>query len=611
MKEYNEIDENEIDAKEIDTQSSQAIDTYEKLTKEAEADTCAFNIFSKDNKSLTDFLGFLRTIKENLEEKGENNNITLKPEVQEEKKEAARLSKELEGYYYALKSFTELALTTNTKDEIDKNLNKVKGFENFLKAGNGKTNYQRMIEVANDTNADIKFKTGYSLLEKNLHFGFDFEKIKNAVPKKVVDKNEPKKDAIDWIREFRVPIKKNDREYKSSPNYPREVISQIMAARFLSKAERKDTSTLHAELTKTEIDEKAKELRAEPLFSAFLDEITKDKKKIAKAEESITSGHGGVLDDMFKKYLANLEAGGLNMPESLERYRPTAISRIEALQKKADQAVAAKKSPALEIAEILVLRNAIKAERDNKASLKVPIPVDYSKQKNLIQALAADENFNNIIKRKVVRDYISTGHGGKMIDNIRLQYNQMENKGLLIDSIINEGTIGGRLEKLRLDAKELCDEITPHVEPDNDINLIVTNDKIDEKNKSKKKELTIAEKNKYTDKTIDIISEYLALSIYKASIKKNDVLEQNVPWGKVNDIKNSCLQSLSFKNSIGFGGYIDKAKEALTEMQNSSPSELTISYSNHLNGHVSESSLNKVKKLAQETKSPAMQTGKK
>ncbi len=364
MKEYNEIDENEIDAKEIDTQSSLAIDTYEKLTKEAEEDTCAFNIFSKDNKIYTNFLGFLRTIKENLEEKGENNNITLKPEVQEEKKEAARLSKELEDYYYALKSFTELSLTTNTKDVIDKNLNKVKGFENFLKAGNGKTNYQRMIEVANYTNAEIKFKTGYSLLEKNLHFGFDFEKIKNAVPKKVVDKNEPKKDAIDWIREFRVPIKKNDREYKSSPNYPREVISQIMAARFLSKAERKDTSTLHAELTKTEIDEKAKELQAEPLFSAFLDEITKDKKK----------------------------------------------------------------------------------------------------------------------------------------------------------------------------------------------------------------ELTMAEKNKYTDKTVDIISEYLALSIYKASINKKDVLEQNVPWGKVNEIKNSCLQSLSFKNSIGFGGYIDKAKEALTEMQDSSPS---------------------------------------
>lgn len=53
------------------------------------------------------------------------------------------------------------------------------------------------------------------------------------------------------------------------------------------------------------------------------------------------------------------------------------------------------------------------------------------------------------------------------------------------------------------------------------------------------------------------------------------------------------------------------AKEALTEMQDSSPSGLTVRYADHLNGHISESSLNKVKKIAQETKLPTMQTGKK
>jgi hypothetical protein len=565
------------------------ITTYEQLTALAQDKSCAFNIESPDRKNYTSFLNFLSNVKYNLEEMAEGNNITLKPEVQEEKKAAEELANQLGAYYTSLKALNELGYTFNDKQAIDAHLDKIKGFESFLKQGKGKTNYQRIIEASNQATPEKTFAIGYNILENNLHYGFKIDNVTKAVAKQEIKIDEPEISALDRIESVRVPVESNKSAYKNGSKDPRDIIVKIMAARYVAESERNDSTKLSKTMTDTKLNEAVKMLNDNQLFTDWLDKVLEDSKLRDKAVDAVCTGHGGKLDDMFKMHLANSKTAQLDIPAELDRYRPSALMRIEVLQKRADNIVKKGYSPSKELAEIIVLRNAIRAERNAKSSLKTQIPKDYAKYKDDIEHLAGDENFNNIIKRNSVRDYITTGHGGKMIENIRLQYKLTDNnlKTLSVTDIIDEGTIGGRLSMLKRKADELNKTVSA----------------IADAEREGTDNHTTKQKSDLSDEAIDLVAEYLALSIHRASIKDANVDEMNIPWEKVNEIKRSCMQSHDFKFAMGMGGFLEKTTEKLTELTeiNSTPSSFTISFREKLQGHISDSALNKVANIAKQS----------
>lgn len=101
--------------------------------------------------------------------------------------------------------------------------------------------------------------------------------------------------------------------------------------------------------------------------------LNDDPKAMEKAVSAAKSGHGGALDDLFRKHVKELPAGSLSNNPLLARYMPTVKERIEFLQThlpedtgKVDKYVA----------EIIALRNLVHAERGKKSSLDKPIPTD-------------------------------------------------------------------------------------------------------------------------------------------------------------------------------------------------------------------------------------------
>ncbi len=65
--------------------------------------------------------------------------------------------------------------------------------------------------------------------------------------------------------------------------------------------------------------------------------------------------------------------------------------------------------------EIIALRNLIKADKGNKASLEKPIPVAENGE---LLADDANELYNNIggiFEDEKIRDLVAEGHGGRMI----------------------------------------------------------------------------------------------------------------------------------------------------------------------------------------------------
>ena len=589
MKESNIFDENE-EREDINI-DIKPVKTYENLMETVKSTNCAFNVMSDDYRKYSAFLRFLDGIKYNLQEMKETNTATFSAEEQKKYKEAGDLYDEFSPYYTSLKALSETSQMNIEKEDFEEHLKNIQNFEAFLKAGKDKTNYQRLMEHASKKIAtpELEFAKGYNLLEKNLHYGFKIDKVTKAVAKQEIKIQEPEISAIERIETMRVPVGSNKNAYKSGIKDPKDIIVRIMAARYIAESERGYSTKLSKTMTDTELSKTEAMLKDNPLFSDWLDKVLQNPNLRSKAVDAICTGHGGKLDDMFKKHLAGFGAGQLEIPSELDRYRPSALIRIEALQAKAETAISKGQSPSKELAEIIILRNAVRAERNVKDSLKTQIPKNYEDLKNDIEHLAADENFQTIINRTSVRENISKGHGGKMIDNIRLQYKLTDNslKNLSVTDIIDEGTIGGRLSMLQRKAAELNKTVSAIADA--------------EQNGADKH--TAKEKSAYSDQAIELVAEYLALAIHRATIKDDNVDEMNIPWKKVNEIKRSCMQSLSFKTQMGLGGMLNRTTEKLTELTeiNTTPNKFTVSFSEQLRGFVSESAMNKVANKSNQT----------
>ena len=274
-----------------------------------------------------------------------------------------------------------------------------------------------------------------------------------------------------WIEE----IKAENAFAKLNPETNRmeldpDQIAKVLVIRDLANAERGDAKNLNGcTLKETQIRTAARELKKDQTFQNFIKKLNDDPVKYRAALSAASTGHCGGLDDMFKAYVKQLPAGQMSNATPLKRYLPTALERIEILQKQA------KKKPALgaaAAAETIALRNIVRAQRDAKSRLNKNIPTSKSDLLGReIKALKDDKNLTAYLGTERVQSLLQKGHGGKMLENVRLHVytGQEEGKeiGRKATDVLLESTIAGRIDDIKTAAAKCRTELY-YLEPGTD-----------------------------------------------------------------------------------------------------------------------------------------------
>ena len=274
-----------------------------------------------------------------------------------------------------------------------------------------------------------------------------------------------------WIEE----IKAENAFAKLNPETNRmeldpDQIAKVLVIRDLANAERGDAKNLNGcTLKETQIRTAARELKKDQTFQNFIKKLNDDPVKYRAALSAASTGHCGGLDDMFKAYVKQLPAGQMSNATPLKRYLPTVLERIEILQKQA------KKKPALgaaAAAETIALRNIVRAQRDAKSRLNKTIPVSKSDLLGReIKTLKDDKNLTAYLGTERVQSLLQKGHGGKMLENVRLHVytGQEEGKeiGRKATDVLLESTIAGRIDDIKTAAAKCRTELY-YLEPGTD-----------------------------------------------------------------------------------------------------------------------------------------------
>ena len=234
-----------------------------------------------------------------------------------------------------------------------------------------------------------------------------------------------------------------------------DAMVNIMAVRMLANSVRGDKKSLTGKmLTAAAIAEKAEALKENKTFREF---VLDDPKAVSAAR----SGHGGALDDMFKKFLKEQPAGELVNDPLLARYMPTVKERIELLQ---EQLPNHPTRLCETVAEIVVLRNLAHAERGKAeaASLNKPIPMDErgSLKKDVDRLHRDNAVLAMVYKVKLDAAFamIAKEHGGEMVEYFRGEVNGPDHSMPPYPEsieIFNANTISTRLGQLKEKAKTL------------------------------------------------------------------------------------------------------------------------------------------------------------
>ncbi|MBO6157991.1 MAG: hypothetical protein J6P72_01870 [Firmicutes bacterium] len=297
------------------------------------------------------------------------------------------------------------------------------------------------------------------------------------------------KPAKEWLEDFRAQAQKIDQEQKKSHGTKfhvdsveqlKELTDKILAVRMLTEAKRHDDSSLNKPISKNDIDLAVKELNQSPEYKAFSQQITSDSVKailfVDKLVPCLTHGHGGRVEDLFKAHLCKKPAGELdNSDPGIAYFMPTAKERIEELKKQAE----AKKRDSVtkEAAEILVLRNLVRAERNNVHSLEKKIPTTGT-LKSQTKKLAGEPAFHNTLKLVPgVKSLVFRGHGGelskkvienkKRIQGITRELNKKSSLEMRLDGhyskegleIVEKNTRGGRMKDLQHEARNIAEQL--------------------------------------------------------------------------------------------------------------------------------------------------------
>ncbi len=422
-------------------------------------------------------------------------------------------------------------------------IREVYNFKNYLDEGEFETNYQKIVSLAaknqkkQPQEVRQQFKNGLNELNHTFRYGIAPEAAAIKANERAIERDKKiqlenqrkaeKHDANIWIEHIQGKLKQNDMTKE-------EGFARIMAARLLVDSGRNNLYSLKKSVTNFDLTNKTDELLKNPQYKAFINKVTGNEKLLAKATKAATTGHGGGLDDMFKTYLLKRPAGELNNDPALDRYMPKAIDRIEELQSQAKKHK--NDNPNAEAAEILCIRNMVKAERNAKESLDVKIPVTGENLKENVAALEKNQAFTYAFGDPRVKAAIGKGHGGLMVNGMRKINNLPKEQKMLIendpvvDRALNAGTVDGRLNDIRKEAETVREKLQTSLRRGEDVYDLVKAGK-------------------------DLIYESLSLSILKEKAKNKETIgNENIPWKKLNNMKdefskNEEVNGVLFPNS--------------------------------------------------------------
>ncbi|MBO4887131.1 MAG: hypothetical protein J5589_02300 [Firmicutes bacterium] len=379
--------------------------------------------------------------------------------------------------------------------------NKEKTDEELEKAFQQMLNTQKLLDVSLGEKTfrdallggdDVKAGNKNHLKQFDTFFGTTLSKPgktiattdKAALEKLTDDELARSQSASAWIKGY-MKMGNTRAEREANPAYLEEKIALIMAARKLSGCKRDDKATLiGTDLTESQIREEAAKLKNDPTFKDFMKKVSRSEGWNAAVKKAMGTGHAGGLDTLFTKFIAEEYAPG-KMPNdpSLERYMPTAKQRIEALQLQemhsrgdatwGELLTATGPRPGSKLpkfdyakasAEVLVLRNMIKAERDHKATLNRKIPTDGTLAEK-VNTLVSDKAYKRIANSRTARELFAKGHGGKMIEEMR-KLESVAGVGEPAKKVMNANTIGARIREIQETAGKIRNSLMDDFEYD-------------------------------------------------------------------------------------------------------------------------------------------------
>ena len=201
----------------------------------------------------------------------------------------------------------------------------------------------------------------------------------------------------------------------------RRTAALVFAARILVNSERGNGKSLKKPISGQEIDYIANELVLNKTFTAFI-----RSKSATEMHNTLNRyGHGGYLEDEFKKYLLNRPAGELHNDKLLDRFMPRTIDRIDALKKMA-KAKGPNESINKEMAEVLILRRMAGARRNEPSIMVARIPTLTSLSSTVKSVASTPACINLGLKASVKKD-MKEGHGGLMLEHLMTAAKAAEN----------------------------------------------------------------------------------------------------------------------------------------------------------------------------------------
>ena len=345
-------------------------------------------------------------------------------------------------------------------------------------------------------------------------------------------------------------IKQIQSKVKNNKTASIDDIANVLAVRALTYAERKDASNLQ-NTTVSYADAEAfgpnylgkKEIRdfaAKVKNNAILSSILTYPKNQKAVRDALTSGNAGALDDYVKKAFLEYPVGAYPNDPAFARYMPTVKDRIEYLQDfskktKNPQAVA------LAAAEILVMRNMIKAERDNKKGLNVRLTGEQLETfSDRVMELAGDPVFIELVNDPKNKKLLTSGHGGEFIENLRTDaakgsvsvINFSEN----LKKELKENTLQGQLEQSAADARAKLQELK---------------DESDRLKADKNPAKDMTKTWKLIEDAKDISAKYLMTKVQIAKHGQKELIKgmtKDVDWTKQNEMLPKIKESEQYKS---------------------------------------------------------------
>lgn len=191
-------------------------------------------------------------------------------------------------------------------------------------------------------------------------------------------------------------------------------LAQILAAREVVGSTRGDKHTLERGLGK-KFFARTRELEQSKTFRDF---VQRNEEHILRSLRGRT--HGGAMEDLFKSYVLTRP----NIPDDIpDRFMPTALERIEALQK----AIRSNSFRNLELrekkgyyAELMATRLAVNSVRNSKSSLNFQLNGEALAKAR--EAILSDPDMVRALGDRGMFDAAKTGHGGQM-EEIAGKYN--------------------------------------------------------------------------------------------------------------------------------------------------------------------------------------------